>query len=71
MKGVVAMGAIRINEYTFEPEFSVVNQKGTIHVYYRGKFIEDIVFQFEGQYPEHDLIEELVNHYCFEHNIKD
>lgn len=64
------MGAIRINEYTFEPEFSVINQTGAIHVYYREKFVEEIKFEFNGEYPEHDYIEELVNHYCHEHNIK-
>lgn len=30
---------------------------------------EEIEFEFNGEFPDHDLIEELVNHYCFEHEI--
>ncbi|MBY0120416.1 YbxH family protein [Bacillus sp. S/N-304-OC-R1] len=63
------MGAIERNGYQFKPEFSVVNQDGAIHVYNRGEFLEEIPFVFSGEFPEHDLIEELVNHYCFENGI--
>lgn len=63
------MGAIEHNGYRFEPEFSVINQDGAIHVYHDGKYVEEIHFKFNGEYPEHDQIEELVNHYCFENNI--
>jgi hypothetical protein len=61
------MGAIEKNGFVFEPEFSVINQKGAIHVYQNGTFIEEIQFEFDGKFPEHDQIEELVSHYCFEH----
>ncbi|MEC1504090.1 YbxH family protein [Bacillus haynesii] len=63
------MGAIERNGYTFEPEYSVTKQNGAIHVYRRGRFVEEIPFEFHGEFPEHDLIEELVNHYCYENKI--
>ncbi|MDQ0213955.1 hypothetical protein J2S13_000350 [Oikeobacillus pervagus] len=63
------MGAIERNRYRFVPEFSVIQQNGAIHVYKQGDFIEEIPFQFSGEYPEHDLIEELVNHYCKDRDI--
>ncbi|MED1738542.1 YbxH family protein [Bacillus swezeyi] len=63
------MGAIERNGYTFEPEYSVTRQNGAIHVYRRGEFVEEIPFEFYGEIPEHDLIEELVNHYCYENKI--
>ncbi len=63
------MGAIERSGFTFQPEFSVSRQNGAIHVYHQGEFVEEIEFKFNGAYPNHDLIEELVNHYCFEHEI--
>ncbi|MED2942875.1 YbxH family protein [Bacillus swezeyi] len=63
------MGAIERNGYTFEPEYSVTRQNGAIHVYRRGQFVEEIPFEFYGEIPEHDLIEELVNHYCYKNKI--
>ncbi|MEH7126439.1 YbxH family protein [Bacillus sp. JJ1532] len=63
------MGAIEKNGYQFQAEYSVVNQDGAIHVYKNGKFVEEILFEFSGKFPEHNFIEELVNHYCFEHGI--
>jgi hypothetical protein len=60
------MGAIEKNGFVFESEFSVINQKGAIHVYKNGSFLEEIEFEFSGKYPEHNMIEELVTHYCFE-----
>lgn len=63
------MGAIEHNGYMFEPEFSVISQNGAIHVYHNGEFLEEIKFEFEGNYPEHDLIEELVNHYLYENKL--
>ena len=38
------MGAIERNGYRFEPEFSVIEQNGAIHVYNKGKFIEEVQF---------------------------
>lgn len=64
------MGAIERGGLVFEPEFSVISQKGAIHVYARGEFLEEIHFDFNGPFPEHNLIEELVNHYCIENNSK-
>jgi hypothetical protein len=63
------MGAIERNGFVFEPEFSVISQKGAIHVYKNGTFLEEIEFDFSGKYPEHNMIEELVTHYCYENAI--
>jgi hypothetical protein len=58
------MGAIERDGLRFEPEFSVIEQNGAIHVYREGKFIEEIKFSFSGKFPEHDQIEQLVDNYC-------
>lgn len=63
------MGAIERNGYRFVPEYSVIKQNGAIHVYREGEFVEEIPFDFSGDFAEHDQIEELVNHYCERHNI--
>jgi len=63
------MGAIERKGLVFVPEFSVIEQKGAIHVYNKGQFIEEIKFNFSGNYPELDQIEELVNQYCEQHQI--
>lgn len=69
IKGVDQMGAIDRNGYRFEPEYSVINQDGAIHVYQDGEFVEEITFHFSGKYPEPSLIEEIVENYCQKHNI--
>ncbi|WP_027407962.1 YbxH family protein [Anoxybacteroides tepidamans] len=63
------MGAIERNGYRFEPEFSVINQNGAIHVYHNGEFIEEIPFSFTGEFPSPKQIEEIVEQYCEEHHI--
>ncbi|EDL65868.1 YbxH family protein [Bacillus sp. SG-1] len=62
------MGAIEKDGFVFEPEFSLINQEGAIHVYKNGTFLEEIKFEFSGKIPEHNMIEELVSHYCFENS---
>lgn len=49
------LGAIERSGYTFQPEFSVVRQNGAIHVYRHGEFVEEIEFEFNGDYPDHDF----------------
>lgn len=63
------MGAIERNGYRFEPEFSVINQDGAIHVYLQGEFVEEIKFQFRGEFPEPNMLEELVEDYCERNQI--
>jgi hypothetical protein len=63
------MGAVERNGYVFEPEFSLINQKGAIHVYHNGSFVEEIQFNFAGDFPELKFIEEIINGYCNNHNI--
>ncbi|MFD1708173.1 YbxH family protein [Siminovitchia sediminis] len=58
------MGAIERNGYIFEPEYSVIEQNGAVHVYREGTFIEELKFTFSGNYPEPDQIENLVEEYC-------
>ncbi|OIJ12924.1 hypothetical protein BKP35_10190 [Anaerobacillus arseniciselenatis] len=63
------MGAIERNGYRFEPEYSVINQNGAVHVTRDGDFIEEIKFQFEGESPAPSQIEEIVDTYCEKNNI--
>ena len=58
------MGAIERSGYVFEPEYSVINQDGAIHVYHKGEFIEEIKFSFVGERPELDQIENLIDEFC-------
>lgn len=58
------MGAIERNGFRFEPEYSVIQQNGAIHVYKNGKFVEEVNFSFSGKYPDFNQIEELINNYC-------
>ena len=63
------MGAIERNGYRFEPEYSVIEQNGAIHVYKKGEFVEEVTFSFSGKYPEFDQIERLVDEYCEKRGI--
>lgn len=63
------MGAIERNGYRFEPEYSVIEQNGSIHVYHEGEFIEELQFSFSGKYPGLDQIEILVDEYCEQKGI--
>lgn len=63
------MGAIEREGYLFEPEYSVIEQNGAIHVYKNGEFIEEIKFSLFGKYPEPGQIEQLVDDYFDERRI--
>ncbi|WP_338471406.1 YbxH family protein [Niallia sp. XMNu-256] len=63
------MGAIERNGYRFEPEYSVIEQNGAVHVYKNGEFQEEIQFSFSGKSPELNQIQELVDQYCDEKGI--
>jgi hypothetical protein len=63
------MGAIERSGYVFEPEYSVINQDGAIHVYHKGEFIEEIKFSFEGEGPELSQLEKLIDEYCDTHEL--
>jgi hypothetical protein len=67
-KGII-MGAIERNGFRFVPEYSVSHQNGAIHVYNRDRLIEEIKFQFSGDFPELDQIENLVDQYCNQRQI--
>ncbi|ADU93392.1 hypothetical protein GYMC52_0921 [Geobacillus sp. Y412MC52] len=59
----MTMGAIEHEGYRFEIEYSVLLQKGALHVYRNGKFIDEIVFPFRGEKPDEQQIEALVSEY--------
>lgn len=63
------MGAIERNGYQFEPEFSVIEQNGAIHVFNRGQYIDEVQFTFSGEYPELNQIEKMVEEYCEKRGI--
>lgn len=63
------MGVVERNGYVFEPEYSVISQNGAIHVYHKGQFIEEIKFSYQGNFPELDQIENLIDMYCDRHGI--
>lgn len=63
------MGVVERNGYVFEPEYSVISQNGAIHVYHKGQFIEEIKFSYQGNFPELDQIENLIDMYCERHGI--
>jgi hypothetical protein len=63
------MGAVERNGYVFEPEFSVIEKNGAIHVYHKGEFIEEVRFSFSGNHPELDQIEGLIDEYCEKRGI--
>jgi len=67
---MIFMGAIERNGFRFEPEYSVIEQNGAIHVYDNtGKFLEEVKFSFSGKYPEIDQLEQIVADYCEEKGI--
>ncbi|RFB19248.1 hypothetical protein DZB84_03050 [Bacillus sp. HNG] len=57
------MGAIDRDGYRFETEYSVISQKGAIHVYRDGEFIKELTFSFTGEQPVPSLIEEVVDEF--------
>lgn len=63
------MGAVERNGYRFEPEYSVINQKGAIHVYNKGEFLDEIKFTFSGEFPQLEQIEQLIDSYCDQRDI--
>lgn len=57
------MGAIDKDGYRFEVEYSVINQTGALHVYRQSEFIEEITYDFKGDKPRPEQIEELIEAY--------
>ncbi|MCP8970788.1 DUF5370 family protein [Ectobacillus ponti] len=61
------MGAIEQGGYRFDMEYSVLLQRGALHVYRNGEFIEELSFDFQGQQPDPEQIGELVSSYVEAH----
>ena len=61
------MGAIEQGGYRFEVEYSVLLQRGGLHVYKDGEFIQEIEFSFEGENPNPEQLESLVNSFLETH----
>ena len=55
------LGAIQKSGYTFGVEYSVMQQKGAVHVYKDGEFIKELPFNFHGQDPDPAQIDEVVD----------
>ncbi|NUK28919.1 DUF5370 family protein [Parageobacillus sp. VR-IP] len=49
--------------YIFDVEYSVIQQKGALHVYRDGMLIDEVTFHFTGKKPNEQQIESLINHY--------
>ena len=64
------MGAIDRSGFSFEPEYSVMLQRGAIHVYQNGDFVEEIPFTFSGMQPEQEQIELLIEQFLSKHNFE-
>ncbi len=62
-KGGHSMGAIEQDGYRFEVEYSLSHQKGALHVYKDGEFIEELAFPFTGEKPNEEEINTLVDTY--------
>ncbi|TCT22379.1 hypothetical protein EDD68_10925 [Melghiribacillus thermohalophilus] len=62
------MGAIQQDGYTFEMEYSVSYQRGALHVYKDGKFLEEVTFRFSGEKPDEGKIEEMIMNYINGHS---
>jgi len=60
------MGAIDRDGFRFEPEYSVMLQRGAIHVYQNGDFIREIPFYFKGKKPDSEQIESLIEQFLSE-----
>jgi hypothetical protein len=59
----VVLGAIQKNGYTFGVEYSVMLQKGAVHVYRDGQFIKELPFAFSGRDPDPAQIEAVVDRF--------
>jgi len=64
------MGAIDRSGFRFEPEYSVMLQRGAIHVYQNGDFVEEIPFTFCSMQPEQEQIESLIEQFLSKHNFE-
>jgi hypothetical protein len=60
------MGAIEQGGYRFELEFSVVQQKGALHVYSGNDFIKEIPFHYDGDMPSTEAIEPIIDKFLEE-----
>jgi len=69
MELILQMGAIERSGYRFEPEYSVIEQNGAIHVYHEGDFVKELTFSFSGKYPEPAQIDKIVDEYCEQEGI--
>lgn len=63
------MGAIERKGYVFEPEYSVIQQNGSVHVYHNSDFVDELTFSFTGKAPELGQIEQIVEEYCKQKGI--
>jgi adenine deaminase len=60
------MGAIDRDGFRFEVEYSVIQQKGALHVYTNGNFIKEIPFPYDGEMPSSESVEALIDQFIEE-----
>jgi Family of unknown function (DUF5370) len=61
-------GAIERDGYIFDIEYSVIQQKGALHVYRDGVLMDEVTFRFTGEKPDEQQIESLIDHYIHQHS---
>jgi hypothetical protein len=55
------MGAIARDGYVFEMEYSVIANKGAIHVFKDGEFISELPFHYDESTPNEEKIEQMID----------
>ena len=57
------MGAIERNGYIFEIEYSQIDKMAALHVYENGEFVDELTFNYKGEMPEQEEIEEKIEQF--------
>lgn len=68
-KVVNDMGAMERDGYIFDIEYSVIHQKGALHVYRDGVLVDELTFTFAGEKPNEQQIETLIDDYMEKRGI--
>lgn len=68
-KVVNDMGAMERDGYIFDIEYSVIHQKGALHVYRDGVLVDELTFTFAGEKPNEQQFETLIDDYMEKRGI--
>ncbi|TLS38971.1 DUF5370 family protein [Pseudalkalibacillus caeni] len=61
------MGAIEREGYIFEIEHDTIHRTGALHIYCNGDFVDEITFDYTGNEPNEEKLEELIDDYLKKH----